>query len=483
MKIRRRLLLAQLFPLVPLLLTGLVTVAALWTMSRSVQEAQLVQVSRIHTAKEAIDAFREEYASVERYVETGDPAWLTEARARSESVRVRIPTISALQPGEELEGLLDSYEEAAGLTDEPADPEQARALAREVIAELLEREEELREQLRDDLAQVANTGRTTGTAVILLVGVVLVAGTAMSLIVSRDLSEQVRELERGTTALTAGDFAYRLETRGDDEFTQLAGAFNRMAQRIAALDRMKADFYADISHDLKTPLTSMSEAVALMDEEVPGPLTEDQRALVDILGNDVRRLRTLVGNVLDLSRLGSQQADLTPGDVRASIERVCTELRPTAERQGVRIRIGTEAELPEVVINSGMVEQVLQNLVGNAVKFSPPRSSVLVSAVRSAKHGMLQKNSSRPSVLVSVTDQGPGVPAAYRERVFERFFQVPTQGEGKGGTGLGLYICHEIVSTHGGRIWVEETPGGGSTFCFTLAEATPGAAGGGDSWA
>ena len=482
MKIRRRLLLAQLVPLVPLLLTGLVTVAALWTMSRSVQEAQLVQVARIHTAKEAIDAFREQYASMERYVETGDTAWLTEARARGESVRARIPAISAIQSSKELEAMLDAYEDAAGLRDAPLDAPAARTHARDVVAELVEREEELREQLRDDLAGVAKTGRSTGTAVILVVGLVLVAGTGISLVVSRDLSEQVRELERGTTALSAGDFGYRIETRGDDEFTQLAGAFNRMAQRIAALDRMKADFYADISHDLKTPLTSMSEAVALLDEEIAGPLSDDQRALVDILGNDVSRLRSLVANVLDLSRLGSQQADLTPGDVRASIERVCGERRPTAERQGVRIRIGCEADLPEVVINSGMVEQVLQNLVGNAVKFSPPRSSVLVSAVRSTKEGMLL-NSTRPSVLVTVTDQGPGVPAAYRERVFERFFQVPAQGEGKGGTGLGLYICHEIVSTHGGRIWVEEAPGGGSTFCFTLAEATPGASGGGDSWA
>lgn len=484
MKIRRRLLLAQLVPLVPLLLTGLVTVAALWTMSRSVQEAQLVQVGRIHTAIEAIETFREEYASLQRYQETGDEAWLEEAHSRSRSVRGRIETISALQPAKELEDKLDAYERAAGLGDAPPGTwDETRAAARLVLEELQEREEELREDLRQDLAEVARTGRTTGTVVILVVGLVLIAGTGISLLVSRDLSEQVRELERGTSALAAGDFDYRIEEGGDDEFSQLGGAFNRMAQRIAALDRMKADFYADISHDLKTPLTSMQEAVDLLDEEIAGPLSEDQRSLVDILGSDVGRLRLLVGNVLDLSRLGSEQADLAPGDVRASIERVCGELRPGAERHQVRIRVGCEADLPLVVINSGMVEQVLQNLVGNAVKFSPARSAVLVSAVRSTKEGLLTKNTTRPSVLVSVTDQGPGVPAAYRERVFERFFQVPRDGEAKGGTGLGLYICHEIVSTHGGRIWVEEASGGGSTFCFTLAEATPGAAGGGDSWA
>ncbi len=482
MKIRRRLLLSQLVPLVPLLLTGLVTVAALWTMSRSVQEAQLVQVGRIHTASESIEVFREEYASFQRYLETGDEAWLHEARRRSRSLRQRIPTISALQPAAELETKLDAYEKAAGLTGEAGTREEARLAALEVIRELQEREEELRDDLQDDLAGVVRTGRSTGSAVILVVGLVLVAGTCISLVVSRDLSERIRELERGTSALAAGDFDYRLETRGDDEFSQLAGAFNRMAQRIAALDRMKVDFYADISHDLKTPLTSLSEAVDLLAEEIPGPLTTDQRSLVDVLRNDAQRLGLLVGNVLDLSRLATRHADLAPGDVRASIERVCVELRPRAERQGVSVRVGCESGLPKVVIDTGMVEQVLLNLIGNAVKFSPAQSSVLVSAVRSTREGMLLKNQTRPSVLVSVTDQGPGIPAAYRDRVFERFFQVPRDGEAKGGTGLGLYICHEIVSTHGGRIWVEEATGGGSSFCFTLAVAKPGASGGGDSW-
>ena len=461
MRIQNRLLMAQLAPLGPLLITGLMAVAALWPMTRSVQQARAYQLRRMVTAAEAVGTFREEYALLERYAETGDQRYLDEAMLRSTRMH---GTLGTLDEGDTLGRLLDEYEDIAGLDGTPGGRIEAQAAARAVVQDLESRHRDFRMDVQDDLLQVARTGRTTGAFIIFMVGVVIVLGGWVSYTLARDLAQAVRELERGTTALAAGDFDYRIELGRNDEFGQLASAFDDMAKRIAVLDRMKIDFFANVSHDLKTPLTSMSEAADLLAEEVAGPLTEDQARLVKIVQSDVGRLRGLVHNVLDLSRLGATQAELVPGDVGASALIVLRDLELLARQKGVTLEADIEEDLPRVVIDRGMIEQVLMNLVGNALKFSPEGGRVTVEVamlentelVRASEHG----------VLVAVTDQGPGIPMDVRKRVFERFFQVP--GQERGGTGLGLYICREIVQTHGGRIWIEDELGGGSRFCFTL---------------
>ena len=466
MKFQNRLLLAQLAPLVPLLLTGLLAVAALWTMTSSVQQARALQVRRMVTAADAVGTFREEYALLERYAETGDLYYLDEARLRSQLLHTRVPVISQdEQHIEHLGLLLGEYEALAGFSGPPGDRGEAQRAARAMVQELELRHSEFRVAMQADLRTVAQTGRTTGAFIIFMVGLVLVLGGWVSYVVARDLSSAMRELERGTRALTAGDFEYRIELERQDEFGELASAFDRMAGRIAELDRMKIDFFANVSHDLKTPLTSMSEATALLSEEVAGPLSADQRALVSVLESDVRRLRGLVATVLDLSRLGSGQAELTPGDVRATIRTVVSELELLATQRSVSLVFRAPEELPRVVVNKGMVDQVLMNLVGNALKFSPHGGTVTVEA--SLREGDTWVRRGDRAVLITVEDEGPGVPEVHRKRIFERFFQAPDQ-EHRGGTGLGLYICREIVDTHGGRIWVEEAQGGGARFCFTL---------------
>lgn len=460
MKFRTRLLAAQLAPLVPLLLTGLLTVTALFTMTRSVRQVSEVQIRKIEVAAETIELFRQEYASLELYAATGDTRYLEEGERRSNSVRARLEILS---PGDtELVQALNDYEALSGLGGGPAETDAASRHARDMVRALQAEHTALRDGLQDELSRVAATGGSTGAFIIFMVGLVLVIGGFISYLVTRDLSRSVRELDRGTAALAAGDFEYRLAVDGDDEFAQLGDAFNHMAGRIAALDRMKIDFFANVSHDLKTPLTSMSEAVDLMAEEVPGPLTTKQRRLIRILRDDVRRLRSLVANVLDLSRMGTRQADLAPGDLEICVARVRDDLELLAARKRVRIELDVPAGLPKVFVNRGMIEQVVMNLVTNALKFSPRDGVVRLEAREGAREG------DRDAIRVVVQDQGPGVPEGYRTRIFERFFQV----DGKqGGTGLGLYICKEILTAHGGRIWVEEAEDGGAAFVFTLPVA------------
>lgn len=466
MKFQNRLLFAQLAPLVPLLITGLLASLALWTMTRSVQQARAVQLRRMVTAAEATSTFRQEYALLERFAETGDPLYLEEARVRSSRVHSNLTDLGVdgdVEDAAYLLALVSDFEDQAGLNG--GEPVPAQLAARTVVQQLEERHRIYRIDVQDDLLQVARTGRTTGAFVIFMVGVVMVIGGWISYVVARDLGNAVRELERGTAALAAGDFKYRIELGRSDELGQLATAFDDMANRIAILDRMKVDFFANVSHDLKTPLTSMSEAVDLLDEEVVGPLTEDQMRLVRVLKSDVGRLRGLIANVLDLSRMGSAQAELTPGDVGAAVLAVLDDLQLLAQSREVELSAEIEPDLPVVVINRGMVEQVVMNLVSNAVKFSPDGGTVNVEVSMLENTELVRASAN--GVLVVVSDQGPGVPLNYQKRIFERFFQVPRE-EHRGGSGLGLYICREIVETHGGRIWVDDNFGGGARFCFTL---------------
>lgn len=466
MKVRTQLLTAQLAPLIPLVLAGGIALIALFQMTSGVQDVATVGVERVHLAQETTQFFREERDALETWRTTGDGEALAEAQRRSGSVKGRLELIANGAEADRLNTLITAYESTAGLAGEvTGDETRIRADGDAIVAELQGREGRLREQLQTDLDRVAKTGRTTATLVVVVVGIVLIVGVVMARVLGRELTRAVRELQKGTEGVAAGDFEYRISPLEVDELDQLARAFNKMAGRIAEHDRMKTDFFANISHDLKTPLTSLGEAVDLVDEEIPGPLTDTQRRLVRIMKEDVRRLRTLVTNVLDLSRLESRQPELAPADLSTSVHRIANELEMMLKRQQVNLDVQVPQGLPRVYANTGMLEQVLMNLMSNAVKFSPRGSLVQLGAVDGWEEG------GQPAICVWVDDQGPGVPEAHRERIFERFYQVP-RAEKRGGSGLGLYICQEIVAAQGGRIWVEEAPSGGARFCFTLAVAT-----------
>lgn len=464
MKVRTQLLSAQLAPLLPLLLSGLITLIALFQMTRSVQEVSSVGMERVQLSQQALQYFREEHASLETYREEGSGEALAEAQRRSGSLRARLVLIATGAEADRLAGLLSEYEATAGLDSEPAGEEEIARAGREMISELQQRQLRLEDQLHTDLDRVAATGRTTASLVVVMVGIVLAIGVGIALVLGRDLTRAVRELQKGTDGVAAGDFEYRIEPLEVDELDQLGRAFNKMAKRVAEQDRTKTDFFANISHDLKTPLTSMAEAVDLMDEEIPGPLTDTQRRLVGIMKEDVRRLRQLVANVLDLSRLQGKQAELAPAQLSNSVGRVANELSLMLQRHQVNLEVQVPEGLPRVYANTGMLEQVLMNLLSNALKFSPRGTLVHVGAVDGWEEG------GQPAICVWVDDQGPGVPEEHRARIFERFYQVP-RAEKRGGSGLGLYICHEIVAAQGGKIWVEASPTGGARFCFTLAVA------------
>ena len=235
------------------------------------------------------------------------------------------------------------------------------------------------------------------------------------------------------------------------------------------LQRIRTEFIDNLSHELRTPLTTVSlltetlaRDAAAAGEGVP-PRMRDRIASIEV---ETGHLVQMVNELLDLSRIESGRAlgAMDPLDLGEVAQDATDRLRLFAERQGVALAVVIPEPVPTVRGDEARLQQVLVNLLHNAVKFSPDGGAVTVTV-----------RSEPPDVVVSVADHGVGIPRAAQARIFERFYKVDrarVRGE-SGGTGLGLAIARHIVEQHGGRIRVESTEGAGSTFSFTIPIAHP----------
>ncbi|MGE5220099.1 MAG: ATP-binding protein [Chloroflexota bacterium] len=231
--------------------------------------------------------------------------------------------------------------------------------------------------------------------------------------------------------------------------------------KLQELDRLKSDFVSNVSHELRTPLTAIKGAVDLVLREVAGPLTEKQIHYLTRVRSNTQHLAGLINDLLDLSKIESGRVEVQSSRVSLGglVHEVVETLRLVAAEKHVTLE-ATMTE-PSVLVwaDRDKINQVLMNLIGNAFKFTPPHGSVKVSST--SKGGGW--------VRLSISDTGPGIPVNEREKIFDKFYQIATNGEPKPkGTGLGLAICKTLVELHGGKIWVESERKGGSIFHFTL---------------
>jgi two-component system sensor histidine kinase GlrK len=303
----------------------------------------------------------------------------------------------------------------------------------------------------------------------------LVTALAVSLIVFglvfRSITRPLAELREGTTAVAGGDFEYRLERTRADEFSELADDFNVMTQRLRELDHAKRDFLSQLSHDLKTPLAAIQDSSLLLLDEIPGALNERQRLLLEHNVTGGRRLASMLGKLLDVSRLeaGAFEYRFERCDVNDVVRQAVAEFQYAAERRGIALETDLHGLSLTVQCDGERILQVVENLLENALRFSPEDGVVRVEA-REFSHAEPGVDLTRSGfALVTVADAGPGVPDDEKSRIFERFHQS-SNGRSRpgGGVGLGLAICKEIVRAHDGRIWVSDVPTGGSLFSFLL---------------
>jgi len=288
-------------------------------------------------------------------------------------------------------------------------------------------------------------------------------------------------LTEGTRAVAEGKFFYQLDSSGRDELAQLAADFNIMTRRLSELDKLKKDFVSHVSHELKTPIASMQETIRLLLDEIAGPVNPQQRRFLELNLQSASRLSALIRNLLDVSRMdaGVMHYELKKHDLVGLVETAIAEFEAPLRERAFRL----ETQMPEQPVmihcDGDRMIQVVGNLIGNAIKFAPRGSTLRVFLThaseppRGAPASWLEKTAPGHKgdgfAVLRISDQGPGIPDAEKEKIFEKFHQVSQAKVSSGtGAGLGLAIARTIIEAHGGAIWVEDGPGGGSDFYVTL---------------
>lgn len=339
-----------------------------------------------------------------------------------------------------------------------------------------------------ELQQAVEGARRAERISIVVLPLLLLVSLAVGWLFVRSIARSITRLTHGTRAVARGDFTHRLERVGGDEFEELALDFNRMTERLGELDQAKQDFLSHVSHELRTPLSSMQEVNRLLLEGLPGELNERQNRLLGMNLDSENRLSAMISRLLSLSRFdaGRLEYEFRTHDLGSLAGRALEQFRSRAERDERHLEL-TLADTPVRLDCDGeLLVTVMENLLDNALKWSPVGGWIQLVVAHSpsvpawvpGEHarrvaGMV---GDRGVALLAVSDEGPGVPEGEKPRIFDRFYQArPGLAKGKGGVGLGLALCQEIVRGHGGSIWVVDRVGGGTVFHVILPGAFRGA--------
>lgn len=301
-------------------------------------------------------------------------------------------------------------------------------------------------------------------AIAILVAIIL------AIVISRSIAQPLQKMAAVAQAIAQGDYNQAAPESGPNEVRDLGQALNTMKQQVQATQQGQRDFLANVSHELKTPLTSIQGfAQAMLDGAAATP--EAIRRSATIIFSESDRMRRLVDGLLDLARLdsGLRALNLTTIDLRTVLAAVNDKLSLRAKDKGVALRLEVPPALPSVHADADRLAQVFTNLMDNALKHTPAGGTVTVAAgAAAAPPGTTPK-----WVDASVSDTGPGIPADDLSHIFERFYQVDKSRARRAGAGLGLTISKEIVEAHGGTLRAESVVGLGSRFIVRLPAVGP----------
>lgn len=320
-----------------------------------------------------------------------------------------------------------------------------------------ENQQEMKERLNGLYAQAREASRMG------LVGLIasLTLGVVGTLVITWRLNRSLREVRRGIRQWGRAGAVEPVMVSTRDELGELARTFNRMTDQLRREEQMRSDFISMLSHEIRTPLTSIRESVDMVADGTFGEVNERQQRFLDIARQETVRLSGLLERLMQVSRLESSRPEVRPEPAgaaelaRSALERI----RPAAEAKGVTLdcRVGDGSIL--VMADREHVQQVLLNLLGNAVKFSGRDTRVELDVL--AEPGTEE-------AVFRVSDQGPGIPEEEQPHVFGKYYREPGLSGTVDGAGLGLFISRAIVEAHGGSMWLASSPGKGSRFSFSL---------------
>lgn len=280
----------------------------------------------------------------------------------------------------------------------------------------------------------------------------------------------LRRVQQHIHRIGQGQFDASMEAAVPQELRELVATVNWMGRRLKELDDLKAEFLSQVSHELRTPLASLREGIQLLLDQVAGPLTAQQRETLKIMRESSQRLIQQIATLLDLSKMeaGMMEYRIAPADLKRLADGSVNKVRWLAESKRIPVLIHAPESRVWVPMDAARIEQVLDNLLSNALKFSPAGSTV---------HVGIEPDPAAGGVRVAVRDSGPGIAPEDLPHIFDRFYQGRRQGgHAVAGSGIGLALAKKIVDAHRGRIWAESKEGEGTTIQFVLPVLERGAA-------
>jgi len=295
------------------------------------------------------------------------------------------------------------------------------------------------------------------TALLVAALAAAVAAVVIGVALSARLSRPIGRLAAASRRIAEGRYAERVPVLSADEIGELAVSFNQMADSLESTERRRLQLVGDVAHELRTPLATLDGYL----EGLQDGVVEAGEPTWKLLRRETARLSRLVDDLQQLWRAEARQLPLSPArvDIATMLEAVRERFATTAREHGSELRLSVREGQLTVQADPERLAQVVDNLVSNAIRYSPERAPVDLHATTEGD-----------SVVIAVEDRGAGLSAEQRERVFERFYRVdPSRARALGGSGIGLAIARALTEAMGGRIWAEsEGPGHGSRFCIAL---------------
>lgn len=294
--------------------------------------------------------------------------------------------------------------------------------------------------------------------VLLLVALALVGTICAAFIVTRSITGPIHALIRGTERIARGVFD-PIHVSSRDEMARLAEAVNSMSESLKQISEMKAEMMQHISHELRSPLATMSTAHQLLADETAGPVTVDQARLLGAFKNNIDKLIRFSHDFLDLAKMeaGMMEYRLQPVDLLPILESLTEDTRLIASQKGITVTLNA-GPLPPIHADQEKISQAIGNLLSNAVKYTENGGHVSVTVERR-----------KTSVVITVRDSGIGIPAEELPMVFEKFYRARNVAHTRQkGTGIGLALVRAVAEGHGGSVFVTSTLGAGSTFGMEL---------------
>jgi len=282
-----------------------------------------------------------------------------------------------------------------------------------------------------------------------------VAGIFLVFLLLRQMTEPLRRLTTAARNIAAGKLDERVFLASSDEMGHLAQSFNEMAESLESAERTKKQMIADISHELRTPLTAVRLALEALRDGVIEINPETLAVLHDKILLTTRLVQDL--HQLALADAGQLSIHRSPIQMETVVDSIVETVGVQLEDARIRLHQDISAELPSVDIDRQRIEQVLLNLLANAIRHTPQGGTISIEAVADGD-----------AVRVSICDSGPGLSPEDLAHVFDRFYRADDARPSEGGAGLGLSIAKTLIEAHGGRIWAENAPAGGACFRFTL---------------